>query len=488
MVDRGIIAFVLAALIVAGLSYYPEISAQSGAKVEIVPASQSAKVSDIVNVNVNVKDVSNLYGYQFSLAYDSTLLDYMETTEGPFLSRGFTEGTYFSIVFVDELNGVINYVLSTKTAANGVSGSGTLATVKFVAIETGTARVDLTKVLLSDEASANIPATATNGTVNIITCTDNDGDGYSSNGGACGPVDCNDNNAGINPGAAEVCWNSIDDNCNGQIDEACMVYMGIEAESGVLDTTVMQVVSDASASGGVYIQPKAGTRQSNKPKAEATYTINLPVQDDYHLWLRMYAPARKGDVLFMGFDGKFDKIASPKLGVYEWLRAEVTGGSQNYTHALKSGQHKVNIGHGEELARADKIIVTNDLLFVPSGFGEPPATDSGLTDEGSSLEMSIECSSEGWDYCTGPDACAGEIVFSVGRNSRCCSLMCPNNNIGDVNDDMIVDIFDLTLVSSRFGFMQSNPEWDAKADDCTEDRLIDVFDLVCVTNNLGTAY
>ena len=52
----------------------------------------------------------------------------------------------------------------------------------------------------------------------IITCTDADGDGYFAEGGTCGSVDCNDNNAAVHPGATEVC-NGIDDNCNGQIDE-----------------------------------------------------------------------------------------------------------------------------------------------------------------------------------------------------------------------------------------------------------------------------
>src|SRR5688572_2989071 len=45
---------------------------------------------------------------------------------------------------------------------------------------------------------------------------DNDNDGFTTAQG-----DCNDNNAFVNPGAAEVCGNGIDDNCDGQTDENC---------------------------------------------------------------------------------------------------------------------------------------------------------------------------------------------------------------------------------------------------------------------------
>ena len=44
-------------------------------------------------------------------------------------------------------------------------------------------------------------------------CQDSDGDGFFAD------IDCNDLNAAVHPGAVETC-NDIDDNCNGQIDEA----------------------------------------------------------------------------------------------------------------------------------------------------------------------------------------------------------------------------------------------------------------------------
>jgi hypothetical protein len=52
-------------------------------------------------------------------------------------------------------------------------------------------------------------------------CTDNDGDGYAADGGTCGPADCDDSDAGMNPGAAEICDDGIDNDCDDAIDEGC---------------------------------------------------------------------------------------------------------------------------------------------------------------------------------------------------------------------------------------------------------------------------
>jgi len=53
----------------------------------------------------------------------------------------------------------------------------------------------------------------------LFTCIDNDQDGY---GEGCLPgSDCDDGDPTINPGVEEVCYNGLDDNCDGNIDEGC---------------------------------------------------------------------------------------------------------------------------------------------------------------------------------------------------------------------------------------------------------------------------
>jgi MYXO-CTERM domain-containing protein len=58
-------------------------------------------------------------------------------------------------------------------------------------------------------------------------CEDSDGDGHAAEN--CGGDDCDDSNAGVHPDEAETC-NQVDDNCDGQTDE------GLDADKDGYDT------------------------------------------------------------------------------------------------------------------------------------------------------------------------------------------------------------------------------------------------------------
>jgi len=55
---------------------------------------------------------------------------------------------------------------------------------------------------------------ATDATCQNCAATDQDGDGYSTAGGICGPIDCDDTDPSVHPGATEVC-DGKDTNCDG---------------------------------------------------------------------------------------------------------------------------------------------------------------------------------------------------------------------------------------------------------------------------------
>ena len=112
--------------------------------------------------------------------------------------------------------------LSLKNVSNAANRALiSLTTYAFISLSSGgSVNSLLTLDPATGQALASVPFSEQHrfGDLASPRCTDLDGDGFSPEGGSCGPVDCDDNDRHIHPGAFEVC-NGVDDNCDGIVDE-----------------------------------------------------------------------------------------------------------------------------------------------------------------------------------------------------------------------------------------------------------------------------
>jgi hypothetical protein len=144
------------------------------------------------------------------------------------------------------------------------------------------------------------------------------------------------------------------------------IYLGLEAESSIL-TSPMQAVSDPDASGGQYVWVPEGTGNNIN---NTTYggpgqtSLRFTVTDGgtYRLWARVKAGGGltnsdsfyvllDGSLLMEWWQGAFETV-------WKWL---------DVTDMALTGNHTVTFRQREDGAQIDRIIITNDLSFVPAG-------------------------------------------------------------------------------------------------------------------------
>jgi Cohesin domain/PEP-CTERM motif len=100
-------------------------------------------------VDVNIVSVTDLYGFQFDLGFNPSVLMATMVSEGAFLPSG--GSTFFIPGTIDNTNGIVAATADTLTGAlSGVSGSGTLAVFDFTAIANGATGLTLSNVILID--------------------------------------------------------------------------------------------------------------------------------------------------------------------------------------------------------------------------------------------------------------------------------------------------------------------------------------------------
>jgi len=150
------------------------------------PSTTGLNPGDTFTIDINVEDVTNLYGFDFNLTYNTNILDATQIEIGTWLSGG-AECKFFSQI-IDETCAIIKsvrhdaagyawVVVTLLDPAAPVSGSGTLATITFQVTGTGVSALDLAETDLVDSDTNEISHDVDDGSFSNIICVgDLDGD------------------------------------------------------------------------------------------------------------------------------------------------------------------------------------------------------------------------------------------------------------------------------------------------------------------------
>jgi hypothetical protein len=152
-------------------------------------------------------------------------------------------------------------------------------------------------------------------------------------------------------------------------------YRWFEAESGTINAP-MGTQSDVLASGGSFLTVAAGNNSTAAVPANGhvTYTVNLPAAGTYRVWGRVIMPSTDDDSFYLRFDGASTWVQWNNNNAFptawKWVIVHDSAqGETNMLWPLSAGNHTLELAYREDGARLDKLLVTNDLTYVPTGLG-----------------------------------------------------------------------------------------------------------------------
>jgi outer membrane protein assembly factor BamB/subtilisin family serine protease len=132
--------------------------------VQVNPDSSLTYLEESRRIDVSVSNVTKLYGFDFKVHFNSTVLEAVDVVEGGFLN----EPTLWVAKYIDNVAGVVEVAAVSLYPAAPANGSGVLAGITFNGKVVGASCLNLTDTLLLDPDAQEIAHNATSGETGVI--------------------------------------------------------------------------------------------------------------------------------------------------------------------------------------------------------------------------------------------------------------------------------------------------------------------------------
>jgi uncharacterized repeat protein (TIGR02543 family) len=274
------------------------------------------------------------------------------------------------------------------------------------------------------------------------------------------------------------------------------------------DPDAGDVLAYAWKADGVTVDGQTASSMAYTPATAGSHTVTVTVSDGNggeasHTWnVTVNAPPQYTLTVNTVGTGSGSVTLDPPGGTYDegtivTLTASADAGStfEGWSGAASGTANPVTVtmdGDKTVTATFDLIPPPQYTLTVNTdGAGSGSVTldpPGGTYDEGTvvTLTASPDAGStfEGW---SGAATGTANPVTVTMDGDRTVTATFKANGPGDLNGDGVVNIDDLTLVTSHFGQTSADPGWDPLAD-ANGDGLVNIDDLTAVISNYGRSY
>jgi len=439
-VTRWLTFIYLFSLLLASLSLLTCLAATlATTKVSVSPSSITAYVNQDFSIDLVIGDVVDLYGWEFKLSWNPTLLSVVSVIECSFLKTG--GNTFFS----HNENQDTGHMIVDCTLLGlvpGVNGDGILATITFHVKTSGECPLDLHDVLLLDSFERQIICEAIDGYGNF-SASDHDiaiTSVYVSPRNVLPGQMVQVNVTAQNQGAQAESFN-VAAYANSEI----IGTQPVSLDSGT--SGIIQFTWDTTGhSKGVYtIYANATAVLGEVDKADNSKTADETVT-----------------ILYNGHDIAISSVEPSKTVVCETYCISIVVTVVNYGLYPESFNVSVNV---------------NSTILE---------TKNTALNSGDSVKLDFIWNTTG--FSKGNYLLSAYSTVVVGETETDDNAKTEGTTtitmIGDINADKIVNIIDIVRVALAFGAVPANPNWDPNAD-INGDKVINIIDIAIVALHFG---